>query len=115
MIHRFRKKPIVVEAMQWHGSYNSWQEIQRWMGQSLAVDFTREGEPLTIPTLEGFLTAKTGDWIIRGVKGEFYPCADEILRQTYEEVSNEENIKLAWRDAGKFIKSIHRTGGCVGQ
>ncbi len=78
---RYRKKPIVVEA------------VQFWEAQSPvpeSVVFRREGGGLgfrwQILTLEGWLTVSDGDWIITGVQGEKYPCKPDIFEQTYEEV-----------------------------
>jgi len=78
---RFRKKPVVIEAIQWTGDNNS--EVMDFMGQSWV---NMNPDILTIPTLEGSISASKGDWIIRGVKGEFYPCKPDILEQTYEPV-----------------------------
>ena len=77
---RFCKKPIVVEAYRLEvGSI-----VPHWVER-----VSRRGsEPwsLVIPTLEGDMTARTGDWIIRGVKGEVYPCKPDIFEATYEAV-----------------------------
>lgn len=81
MIKQYRKKPVVIEAIQWTG--NNLNEI---------VMFTEKhnlqcGEnELKIKTLEGNMIASLGDYIIKGVKGEFYPCKPDIFEQTYEEV-----------------------------
>lgn len=96
---QFRKKPVVINAVLWNGS-----NIEE------ALEFIRDGKPdfshlpndgvhvktgvghtpadgkLFIPTLEGVITAASGDWIIRGVKGEFYPCKPDIFAASYEEV-----------------------------
>ncbi len=84
----FHKKPVVIEARQFDASPASAAEIIDW---AAAHDVTvvcghdgQEGQVLLIPTLEGDLTASPGDWIIRGVKGEFYPCKPDIFAATYE-------------------------------
>jgi hypothetical protein len=74
---KYRKKPIVIEAVCWRG-FNS-AELIAFMG---VVSFTG-GKP-TISTLEGELTVSIGDWIIKGVKGEYYPCKPDIFEATYE-------------------------------
>ncbi len=79
---RFRKKPIVIEAMQYRGGMNSRDEIVAWSGRAVLEE---EGW-LLVATLEGPMRAHPGDWIIRGVAGEFYPCKPEIFEQTYEAV-----------------------------
>lgn len=76
---KYRKKPVVIEAVQWTG--NNRDELVRFMG---VVGFTG-GNP-TISTMEGELTASVGDWIIKGVKGEFYPCKPDIFAATYDPV-----------------------------
>lgn len=74
---KYRKKPVVIEAVQWTGTNN--QELVSFMG---VVGF--EGGKPTINTLEGRLSASIGDYIIKGVKGEFYPCKPDIFEQTYD-------------------------------
>jgi len=88
MVQQYRKKPVVVEAIQWNGGAVSTILIQRFMGRELEVlgvqnmDIKTGG--LVIPTLEGDMTASIGDYIIKGVKGEFYPCKPDIFEATYE-------------------------------
>jgi hypothetical protein len=81
--HRYRKKPVVIEAMKWDGTSDSFREITDWADDV----WGKEGASLIIPTLEGDHQAMPGDWIIKGVKGEFYPCKPDIFEATYEEVS----------------------------
>lgn len=78
---KFRKKPVVIEAVQWTGS-NSF-EIAQFMNESLYGEWVNE---VSIRTLEGTMTASIGDWIIKGVSGEFYPCKPDIFEKTYEAV-----------------------------
>ena len=78
---KFRKKPIVIEAMQF--TDESVGEVYAWL-MDHEVDFEDGGVALTIKTLEGDMTASPGDWIIRGVQGEFYPCKPDIFEMTYE-------------------------------
>lgn len=81
---KFRKKPVVVDAVRWTGSNGS--EIMDFLGYELPWR-TNPDDTLTIPTLEGDHLARPGDWIIRGVQGEFYPCKPEIFKATYEPVA----------------------------
>jgi len=78
---KFRKKPVVIEAMQWNGQNQ--REIETWAENVFAPDLN---DKLAIFTLEGKIYANIGDWIIKGVKGEFYPCKPDIFEATYEEV-----------------------------
>ncbi len=83
---KFRKKPIVIEAIQWKG-YDK-EEIDKFVGKEL--DYTESDTGLVIHTLEGDMTAYCFDWIIKGIKGEFYPCKPDIFKETYEEESEED-------------------------
>ncbi len=82
---RFRKRPVVIEAMQLPApgqdasAFNAWAAAVGFPGQA------RNGVAgLTIVTLEGDMKAEPGDWVIRGVHGEFYPCKSDIFAKTYE-------------------------------
>lgn len=83
---KYRKKPVVVEAVRWTGE--NYDEIAEFMKGSDRL-FGRVGSRLIIITLEGPHVATMGDYIIKGVKGEFYPCNPEIFAKTYEEVCDE--------------------------
>ena len=84
----YRKKPVVIEAMQFHGSKDSANQVLAWMGWHSAdarrASMVRPEDGILISTLEGEMLAASGDWIIRGVQGEFYPCKPEIFAATYE-------------------------------
>jgi hypothetical protein len=78
---KFRKKPVVIEAMQL--TLETAEECLAFCGGKIKV------HPLigmVIETLEGNMTADNGDWILKGVAGEFYPCKPDIFKQTYEPV-----------------------------
>lgn len=77
---KYRKKPVVIEAVKWNGSNKG--EIVSFCSSC----FFPDGKQLIIPTLEGEHTASVGDFIIRGVQGEFYPCKPDIFEKTYEAV-----------------------------
>ena len=79
---KYRKKPVVIDAVQYLPSEN-WAEVQNF-----ACMRSQPEAPavLCIETLEGVMTVSPGDWIIRGVKGEFYPCKPDIFEATYEAV-----------------------------
>lgn len=85
---KFRKKPVVIEAIQFVGK-ESFPAILDWTNFAVAATGrkTEDGQwypVVEIETLEGTVTASPGDWIIRGVKGELYPCKPDIFEQTYE-------------------------------
>lgn len=82
---RYRKKPVVIEAVQFLGDENL-QEILEWMGDN---DVIAMGDYMRILTLEGEMTANRSDWIIKGIKNEFYPCKPDIFEATYEPVKEQ--------------------------
>lgn len=82
MINKYVKKPVVVEAIKYDGANKV--EIQEFMDRYL--DDTQYGQ-LKIETLEGIMLANIGDYIIKGVSGEFYPCKPDIFEKTYEKVN----------------------------
>jgi len=84
---RYRKKPVVVEARRWYGRDNT-SDVLAWVAHNggKARLSSRDGaHHLEVDTLEGTTLASEGDWIIRGVHGEFYPCKPDIFEATYEE------------------------------
>lgn len=74
----YRKKPIVIEARQYTRNGLEAERVAEWCGGE------QDDDGLVIKTLEGDMRADYGDWIIKGVAGEFYPCKPLIFRQTYE-------------------------------
>lgn len=92
---KYRKKPVVVEAVQLVVDLDGWKpniaEIRGFIGPAFkSGQWVGEDFEVEIDTLEGVMTARLGDWIIRGVAGEVYPCKPEIFRQTYEPVEEVE-------------------------
>lgn len=90
---KFVKKPVIVEAMRFKvgRTFCNGDEIARWCGGRFNYDTTIDGGPysrysISIPTLEGVMTARPGDLVIRGVAGEFYPCKPDIFEETYKAV-----------------------------
>lgn len=80
---RYRKKPVVVDAIQF--TPLTIDECEEFVGGDLGRG---PGGSWVIATLEGAMTVSVGDWIIKGVQGEFYPCKPDIFAETYEPVSN---------------------------
>lgn len=89
---KYRKKPVVIEAVCWNGGntvlVTQWAQGDVDLPDRWIMKTDRDGSPcaLIIPTLEGDHEARVGDWIIKGVAGEFYPCKPEIFAATYEAV-----------------------------
>ena len=104
---KFRKRPVVVEAVQLR--WDTWSQMCEFVGVGSLEDgvptggyaipgtheFANQGSPptsehvlaLAIPTLEGLMIGHENDWIIKGVQGEFYPCKPDIFDATYEQVT----------------------------
>ena len=84
---KFRKKPVVVEAMQFTNETKN--QVFNFVACNRYADFDNKYNPiLVIETLEGNMVASLGDWVIKGVNGEFYPCKPEIFEKTYEKVED---------------------------
>lgn len=89
---KYRKKPVVVEAVQWTG--DNYDEICNFIGKKVRVrKYTDDEKPVTliIETLEGDHLASIDDYIIKGVHGEFYPCKSDIFKKTYDKVEGKTN------------------------
>lgn len=105
----YRKRPVTIEARQLIGETSAWMDVYQWIETNTLGSFEpmdviegktqppasgvsidpRDGR-LIIATLEGCHHANPGDWIIRGVAGEFYPCKSDIFEATYERVDDHE-------------------------
>ena len=90
---KFRKKPVVIEARRFNNDAEA-NKLARWCGGQVRITSTLFDTHLAIdiPTLEGTMRAYVGDWIIRGVAGEFYPCRDDIFTATYEPVDESDEL-----------------------
>ncbi len=87
---KFRKKPVVIEAVRYegHGNFKN-SEVPSWVWaafQSGVLKPVNGDDPILVQTIEGVVNLKPGAWLIRGVEGELYPCAPEIFEKTYEAV-----------------------------
>ena len=88
---KYRKKPVIIEAIQFEDNSDRIIEIHEFMGgDTIRVNYEDKDNPyLKIETLEGIMKASVGDYIIKGVNGEFYPCKPDIFEKTYERVIDE--------------------------
>lgn len=85
---KFRKRPIVIEAWQWLGQpHNEWP---RWVSDGARVS-QADSAALAIHTLEGELSARLGDWLIHGIRGEVYPCKPNVFSETYDPVPDSQD------------------------
>ncbi len=81
---KYRKKPVVIEAFRiGYDDYPEWFGLEMYSGRNIIHD-VYEGAGCLIETLEGQMKANHGDYIIKGVKGELYPCKPDVFEQTYE-------------------------------
>jgi len=83
---KFRKKPVVIDAWEFDGRLDFSKTLPKEIKDHGHIRLTQDGK-LRIPTLEGDMFANTGDWIIKGIQGEFYPCKPDIFKKTYEPVT----------------------------
>ena len=97
---KYQKKPVIIEAVQWTG--DNITEICKFTKRDIS-HLLHSGQ-LYIETLEGIMKASIGDFIIKGVSCEFYPCKPEVFYQTYEEVVDMWNTRTP---------EIVRCGECV--
>lgn len=115
MITKYKKKPVIIEAIQLKGDSKTIKECLEFMGQSVNEDLTIERNKfedyclmvnekgMKISTLEGEMTASINDYIIKGVKGEFYPCKPDIFEQTYEQADNKNGVDLIRKERDRQI------------
>lgn len=89
---KFRKKPVIVEAMRIPivVVLPTFARIEVWTRGKALVECSEDRTSFSfqIQTLEGVMTASPGDWIIKGINGEFYPCKPDIFEKTYEPIDN---------------------------
>lgn len=83
---KFRKKPVVIEAMQISGKWMENDALLVWANAEQHKQSIDAPLFVEIKTLEGTMRGDIGDWVIKGVKGEFYPCKPDIFEATYEPV-----------------------------
>lgn len=86
---KYRKKPAVIDAVQFYDDTENLIELGEFIKGAfdLRVSYMNKSPVVLIPTLEGTMTANEGDYIIKGLKGEFYPCKPEIFVMSYELVT----------------------------
>ena len=81
VVKKYRKKPIVIEAMRWFNDVKSMSALIEWCNKFEIIK-----DNIVIKTLEGDMKVSVGDCILKGIEGEFYPCKFDIFEKTYEEV-----------------------------
>ena len=91
-MQKFVKKPVVIEAIQYNGE--NIEAIEDFVGKKLSTVMTSDvGVKLIIPTLEGYTNASKDDWVIKGIKGELYPCKPDIFKEIYSLVTEKSTVE----------------------
>lgn len=80
----FRKKPVEVEAMQFTG--DNYEEVISWADSDDVYRRTFESDRIEVVTHHGLAQAEKGDWVVKGVDGEFYPCRPDVFEKTYHRI-----------------------------
>lgn len=106
---QYRKKPVTIEAVQFDGLNPT--EIKDFVGENCKVEiYDNEVTPpvarIVIHTLEGDMEVSKGDYVIKGVKGEFYPCKPDIFQQTYESTETQKELE---EEMKRFIDAHYHT------
>lgn len=99
---KYVKKPVVIDAVQFISlDHNKFEVVEFFKGSTFDARFNYDNGNIEIDTLEGTMSASPGDYIIKGVKGEFYPCKPDIFEMTYEAIVplqpaplDEEDLKI---------------------
>lgn len=82
----YKKKPVIIEAIQFLDTEESLSKLSEFVDHTVRIHYNDNPTKATILTLKGEMTANLGDWIIKGVNGEFYPCKPDIFDKTYENI-----------------------------
>ena len=94
---KYRKKPVVIEAIQFEDTSECLSELSGLGLNPVKVDYNNPSNPvIKIETLEGTMVGNVGDFIIKGVSGEFYPCKPDIFGMTYEVIVDMEFEEIPW-------------------
>lgn len=109
---KYRKKPVVIEAMKYEGGILGFDKAYAFVGESLLPYLMNPGDAdtLHIKTLEGLMAVSKGDYIIKGISGEFYPCKPDIFEATYEVVEEgragrASRLTVRFQDFEKLIET----------
>lgn len=105
---KYRKKPVIIEAIQFKDTADRICEISEFVGRDIRVNYEDKNNPyILIETLEGVMKASVDDYIVKGVHGEFYPCKPDIFDKTYDRADNSNAM-----DFGDAIEVL-KQGGAI--
>ena len=100
---KYRSKPIEVEAIEWEGTDKSWKALHAFTGEKVRIElFPLGANYLRVYTLNGEVQASPGDFIVKGVLGDFYPCKPEAFHARWEEIYD--------HDSGTTLKTPKELG-----
>ena len=123
-MNKYIKKQVVVEAIQWDGTLEKALEISQIEGLNSAIEYyltktviigestsnsvntSEEIKSFKIKTLEGDMTVSKGDYIIKGIKGEFYPCKEDIFKKTYLDFTEYVSTNELLTDLDNALESV---------
>ena len=111
---KYRKKPVVIEALQLTMDDDSHNTILKWIADNGGTAIRIRPDGIRIETLEGEHRASVMDWVIRGVKGEFYPCKPDIFAATYEAVAPQPSDPGYYCDVCPHAMMLHNPDGSCG-
>lgn len=104
---KYVKKPVEIEAVQFIDTPERISEIAEFVGTDLRVNYENKDNPyILIETPEGTMKASVGDYIIKGVKGEFYPCKPDVFKQTYDSVGTP--LDRMYRDIDELVGRFNK-------
>jgi len=92
---KYRKKPVVIDAIEWDGFDHTLRNIRRMAPAGKRAVKLAPGGGIAIVTLEGEMRANIGDFVIRGIRGELYPCKPDIFHATYDRVQDDRDVGAA--------------------
>ena len=96
---KYKKKPVTIEAEEFIiRDYNDVPVYMEYFGQKFIIKGENYNRYIEIPTLEGVMKANVGDYIIKGINGELYPCKPDIFKKTYDKVEEYDYKGKDWRD-----------------
>ena len=102
MVEKYKTKPCEIEAVQWNGT--NLKEIKEFVGKDLSYDIADTPINMEIHTLEGNMIASYGDYIIKGLRGEFYPCKPDVFEKKYELVEDHAILDDLETDLNEYDK-----------
>jgi hypothetical protein len=96
----FKKIVFAVEAWQWDGTTECLAMLENVTGKVFEADFTQNPAPIFVRVKGMKARCDVGDWVVRGIHGEYYPCSSHVFRDSYKEISKQEALDIAANQIG---------------